>query len=94
MIDTRMLNKHKSIQTSIYNILKDTSQPYQPNDMLNSKLSNISKSLIITYFEDTSVHNILNITFGELFVYVWNRIVDHKDKEELIKILDEEMKIY
>ena len=36
---------------------------------------------------------ILNITFGELLEYVWNKIENHKENNEMKKILNEEINI-
>jgi hypothetical protein len=43
------------------------------------------------YSEDTSIHTVLNITFGELLLYVFNRIEINEHKDEIKKILNSEM---
>jgi hypothetical protein len=43
------------------------------------------------YSEDTSIHTILNITFGELLLYVFNRIQNNEHKDEIKRILNVEM---
>jgi hypothetical protein len=43
------------------------------------------------YLEDTSIHTILNITFGELLLHVFNRIQINEHKDEIKRILNVEM---
>jgi WD40 repeat protein len=53
---------------------------------------NINTEAIIEYCNDDTVHSIFNITFKELFIIVFDIIINHQYKEELLKILDTEMK--
>ena len=55
-------------------------------------LTDTTKSLIVEYCEDDSVHSILNITFEELLMVVWNRVTNNDNKDEIKKILNTEMK--
>jgi hypothetical protein len=48
-------------------------------------------NILLEYLRDESIHSILNITFGDILIAVWCKIRDHKDKEEIIKILNIEM---
>ena len=55
-----------------------------------------NNSLAIDYItefcSDDSVHQELNLTFNELFISVYQRINLHKHKNEILKLLEEEMK--
>ena len=60
------------------------------DELLKYKINNIKT--IIKYCYDNTVHDIFNITFKELFIIVFDIIINHPHKEELLKILDNEMK--
>ena len=44
----------------------------------------------IEYCNDKSIHIVLNVTFEELLLYVWNRIDNYKT-DEIKKVLNEEL---
>ena len=46
---------------------------------------------LLCYLDDKDVHSILLLTFYEVFVKVFGRIINSEHKDELIKRLDEEM---
>jgi hypothetical protein len=54
-------------------------------------LTQNTKEILMEYSEDTSIHTILNITFEELLLYVFNRIQINEHKDEIKKILNTEM---
>ena len=54
-------------------------------------LTDVSKSRLIEYSEDTSVHTLLNITFSEMLVVVWNRILSLDSRDEIKKTLNTEI---
>ena len=60
--------------------------------LTNIYLDNESKSLIFEYIESKEVHSILNITFEELLLNVYSMILSSKDKEEIFKIMNSEIK--
>jgi hypothetical protein len=63
------------------------------NNYLSELLKyNINTEAIIEYCNDETVHSIFNVTFKELFIIVFDIIIHNKHKEELLKILDNEMK--
>ena len=61
------------------------------NILDNLILSEESKSLIFEYIESKEVHSLLNITFVELLLNVYSIALKSKDKEEIFKIMDNEM---
>lgn len=54
-------------------------------------LSSETKQRLINYSHDTDVHSVLQITFAELLVVVWNRIIQNENCKEIKKILNQEM---
>ena len=80
-----------SLIKSVENILKDPVVKYDPDKIVQSGLSHKTVSLIMEYCDDTTVHSRLQITFSELLAYVWERIEKHANKEELMKILSQQM---
>ncbi len=57
----------------------------------NSFLEDTIKSLLFEYMDDKSIHSVLNITFEELLLSVYDFIINSNHKEELFKILSKEM---
>ena len=43
------------------------------------------------YIKDDSVHTVLNVSFKDILISVWNKIRIHEHKLEIIKILNIEM---
>lgn len=84
------------IRYSIDNILNDNipyhNQNYLSQLLENNHMEEKTKQLIFEYMDDKSIHVILNITFKDLFGYIWNRIVNHQNHNEMLKILSDEMK--
>lgn len=55
-----------------------------------SKLTDASKKLIKTYCEEENSLS-ESLTFKDMFPRAWTKIMNHKDKEELLRRLDEEV---
>ena len=51
-----------------------------------------TKSLLVEYSEDRNIHSILNLTFSDLLISVWNRILSSDHSTEIKKVLNTEMK--
>jgi hypothetical protein len=85
----RRLNRIKNEQ----NILKIKPPIENLNNLIldDNILIQNTKEILIEYLEDTSVHTVLNITFGELILYVFNKIQINEHKDEIKKILNSEM---
>jgi SOS response regulatory protein OraA/RecX len=60
--------------------------------LLTSSISEEVKREVLNYCDDKTEHSIYLITFKDLFHYVMNRILKHPDKDEIFKVLDEEIK--
>jgi len=88
-------NIQKSFRQSLENIMKDKptfSLDECKNYLLTSNLTEEVKREILNYCDDQTEHSIYLITFEDLFHYVMNRILKHQEKEEILMILDEEIK--
>ena len=85
----------ESIRNSIYNVLADKPSIFIDKittEIINSTiLTEQTKRLIMEYCEDDSIHSVLNITFKELMVNVWNIIRSHKEKDNILTILNDEI---
>jgi len=85
-----------SIRDSIYAIMNDTLS-ITFDELINlilddSTLVDITKSSLIYYSNNEDVHSVLNVSFKDVLIYVWNIIIKHKDKEQIKLILNDEMK--
>ena len=54
-------------------------------------LTDETKVQLVEYSEDVSVHTVLNLTFLEMLVVVWNRIMSLEARDEIKKTLNTEM---
>ena len=54
-------------------------------------LTPFTKSSLVEYCKDESVHTVLNLTFSDLLTAVWNRIVANENAIEIKAILNTEM---
>jgi len=93
----------KSVKQSIYNIIKDSTKGY-PNGSKGISIESVLKEIVddkiiekkvkeqlVEYCQDKTVHSILNLTFEEVLCSVWTVIAEHKESEEIKKILNIEM---
>ena len=81
----------KTVCQSIHNLLKDPKPDFSVDNIINSALDIKTKNLLIEYCQDNCIHSIHLITYAELFGYVWNRIINSPYKEELFRILEEQI---
>jgi Leucine-rich repeat (LRR) protein len=81
----------KTICDSLQSLLKDNKPMFSIDDIILSNLSLTTKESLIEYCQDESVHSIHLITYGELLGFVWQRIINSNHKEELLRILEEQM---
>jgi Leucine-rich repeat (LRR) protein len=82
----------KCVRTCIHNILNDeTPKDDYIEQLIYSDLEVEIKEIIIEYCNDDTVHTSLNITFDDLFKYVWNRIIMHEDKNIMLDTLTDEI---
>jgi Leucine-rich repeat (LRR) protein len=81
----------KTVCESLQSLLKDDKPLFSINDIIASNLNLITKESLIEYCQDDSVHSVHLITYTELLGYVWQRIIKSEYKEELFKILEEQI---
>ncbi len=81
-----------STRESINNLMKDDTN-YSKDFIIDELIKLNPKCLksLLCYMEDTEIHSILLLTFNEVFIKVFNRIITSEHKDDLIKRLDEEM---
>jgi hypothetical protein len=86
----------KSIKESIYNIMNESKEVTFENiskEIIEDKvLTDKTKSQLIEYCQDKTVHSLLNLTFEEVLYSVWKIIKEHKESQEIKEILNVEMK--
>ena len=54
-------------------------------------LTNKTKELLLEYYNQTAIHSVLDITFGELLLHVWDRIIKSQYSNEIKQIMNTEM---
>ena len=96
--DLQNIDNHKikeSVRKSINNILEIKPQIDNITDLILNDyiLTNKTKEILINYSKDTNVHAILNITFNELLIAVFNRIYLNENKNEIKEKLNTELNI-
>jgi hypothetical protein len=84
----------KSVYDSLYRILND--KPVDTKVLKNFIVSNEilseeCKRALIEYSDDLSVHSLLGVFFEETLDVVLSIIMRHKDKDEILKIMNQEM---
>ena len=82
----------KTVCESLRRLLTDPKPSFTIADLDGSGLSKRAIKLIHTYCDDSSIHSIHLLTYSELLAYVWARIVKHEHKNELVKILGEQVR--
>jgi len=96
--DTQSVHNHsiqEGISKSINYItsIKPSIQIEQLKELIinNSYLNEHVKRLLFEYIDNKEVHSILNITFEELLLSVYDFIEKNENKEELFKIMNDEI---
>jgi Leucine-rich repeat (LRR) protein len=82
-----------TLKDSILRLLKERTpvENVLSHILLDSELTEFAKRRLLLYSQDTSVHGILNLTFGELLVVVWNRIIMSEHSSEIKRVLNTEI---
>ena len=81
----------KTVCDSIQSLLRDPKPEFSIDAVLESGMSERAIRLLIEYCEDQSVHSHHLLTYAELLGYVWARVCRSEHKDELIKILAEQV---
>ena len=59
--------------------------------IINEILSEQTKRELLNYCDESTTHSVYLITYSDLLKYVWTRIVNHADKDEILKVLNQEI---
>ena len=81
-----------SVNNSVRNLLKDPVVTFDPQSIIESDLPAETKGTIINYCTCDAVHSTHDLTYAELFAYVWARIQKHEARTELYSILADQIK--
>lgn len=81
----------KSVCESIMNLLTDSRPQFAIKDIIDSDLDKKTKSRLVEYCLDKTVHPVHLLTYIELLGYVWGRIMRSGQKVELLKTLSEQI---
>ena len=84
-------NIQKTVCESIQNLLNDDKPEFSIQTIIESDLNSKIKEQLVEYCEDKTVHSIHLLSFFDLLSYVWNRIIKSDHKDELMKILEEQI---
>jgi hypothetical protein len=85
----------ESVRQSITRIMCKKPNPSIKNViesiLCDSDLSEQTKAILVEYSNDTNVHSTLNITFQDLLLHTYSRILYNADAKEIKRILGESM---
>jgi hypothetical protein len=88
-------NIQECLKKSINYLLKD--KPILSFDDVQKDINNrcicITKDLLLEYSNENEIHSILNVTFADILIAVWNKIYifNKSIQEEIIKVLNIEI---
>ena len=96
--DKQNIHNHhiqNSFRTSLNNILKDKQlldlQTIKQQILENDVLLEQTKREILNYCDDDTTHSRLLITYSDLLIYVWSRIIFSDNKDEILQVLNQEI---
>ena len=81
----------RSVCDSIQNLLTDPKPRFSIEHIIESGLDEKTVSLLVEYCTSEAIHSLHQITYSELLGYVWARIQRSEHKDELFKILAEQI---
>jgi Leucine-rich repeat (LRR) protein len=96
--DNQNIHNHhiqNSFRNSLNNILKDKQlldfAIIKQQILENNILTEQSKREILNYCDDKTTHSILLITYSDLLIYVWSRIIASANADEILPVLNQEI---
>jgi len=96
--DTQSVHNHQiqeSIRNSINKIIsvkpKIRNKQMISQIMSDDILTNKTKGILLEYYNQNDIHSVLDITFGELLLHVWDRIIKSPYSNEIKQIMNTEM---
>ena len=84
----------ESLKESILRLLRERNAEKNiiPLILSDSALSPFTKESLIEYSKDETIHSVLNLTFSDVLLLVWNRILVSPHSDEIKAVLNTEMK--
>ena len=96
--DAQNIHTHhiqNSFRNSLTNIFKDKQLldliTVKQQILENNFLLEQTKREILNYCDDDTMHTSLSITYSDLLVYVWSRIIKSNNKDEILTVLNQEI---
>ena len=96
--NTQNIHNHhiqNSFRISLNNILKDKQlldlQTIKQQILENNILTEQTKIEMLNYCDDNMEHSRYLITYSDLLVYVWSRIMKSTNKDEILQVLNQEI---
>lgn len=80
-----------TVCSSIRNLLRDPKPDFSIDSVVLSGMDERAIRLVVEYCADRAVHSVHLLTYQELLSYVWSRIERSEHRDELIKILAEQV---
>jgi hypothetical protein len=80
-----------SISKIMANPLKSDEDTIMDEIIDDDILTDKTKDLLLEYSDDQDYHSVLLITFNELLLYVWELIQENENRDEIKKILNNEI---
>ena len=88
-------NIQNSFKNSLNNIFKDKQlldlAIIKQQILENNVLTEQSKREILNYCDDDAMHSSLLITYSDLLIYVWSRIITSTNADEILLVLNQEI---
>ena len=81
----------KTVCDSVRSLLTDPKPTFSIDAVIRSGMCERSIRIILEYCDDESVHSHHLLTYSELLAYIWARVCRSEHKDELIKILGEQV---
>jgi len=96
--DKQNIHNHhiqNSFRNSLSNILKDKQlldlQTIKQQILENNILTEQTKREMLNYCDDDAMHTNFLITYSDLLIYVWSRIIVSANKNEILTVLNQEI---
>lgn len=81
----------KTVCDSVQRLLCDSKPKFSIDTVIDSSLGQHTIELLVEYCGDETVHSVHLLTYQELLGYVWNRIIQSEHRDELFRILEEQI---
>jgi len=97
--DNQNIHNHhiqNSFRNSLANLIKDkhnmSIEIVKIEILDNNILLEETKREILNYCDDKEIHSIYQLTYADLLTYIWPRIINHVNRDDILDILNSEIK--